>query len=145
MSQDTPVSIIVFDVNETLLDITTIEPLFPLPFRHVFLREKGVNACLGILGQHIAGHRLCCHLVGCIFRGLKLLVEQFLTKSDGDCRLGGDFSCHFPYGFIQLIRRYHLVDKAELESGRRIDEITGNEHLERLFLRHVTGQGNHGG
>ena len=28
MSQDTPVSIIVFDVNETHLDITTIEPLF---------------------------------------------------------------------------------------------------------------------
>ena len=28
MSDDTPVSIIVFDVNETVLDITTLEPLF---------------------------------------------------------------------------------------------------------------------
>ena len=28
MPNDTPVSIIVFDVNETLLDITTLEPLF---------------------------------------------------------------------------------------------------------------------
>ncbi len=28
MSHDTPVSILVFDVNETLLDITTLEPLF---------------------------------------------------------------------------------------------------------------------
>ncbi len=32
MSNDTPVSIIVFDVNETLLDITTLEPLFDRAF-----------------------------------------------------------------------------------------------------------------
>jgi len=32
MSSNTPVSIIVFDVNETLLDITTLEPLFDRVF-----------------------------------------------------------------------------------------------------------------
>ncbi|MBK7665466.1 MAG: haloacid dehalogenase type II [Sterolibacteriaceae bacterium] len=32
MSHDTPASIIVFDVNETLLDITTLEPLFDRVF-----------------------------------------------------------------------------------------------------------------
>ncbi len=32
MTNDTPVSVIVFDVNETLLDITTLEPLFDRVF-----------------------------------------------------------------------------------------------------------------
>jgi 2-haloacid dehalogenase len=32
MAHDTAVSIIVFDVNETLLDITTLEPLFERVF-----------------------------------------------------------------------------------------------------------------
>ena len=40
MSKDTPVSVIVFDVNETLLDITTLEPLFERVFRdRAILRE----------------------------------------------------------------------------------------------------------
>ena len=40
MSEDTPVSIIVFDVNETLLDITTLEPLFDRLFAdRAVLRE----------------------------------------------------------------------------------------------------------
>ena len=40
MDKDLPVSIIVFDVNETLLDITTLEPLFERVFGDAFvLRE----------------------------------------------------------------------------------------------------------
>lgn len=40
MPKDTPVSIIVFDVNETLLDITTLEPVFERVFRDpAILRE----------------------------------------------------------------------------------------------------------
>jgi 2-haloacid dehalogenase len=40
MTKDAPVSIIVFDVNETLLDITTLEPLFVRVFGDAFvLRE----------------------------------------------------------------------------------------------------------
>jgi len=40
MSDDIPASIIVFDVNETLLDITTLEPLFDRVFGNPFvLRE----------------------------------------------------------------------------------------------------------
>jgi 2-haloacid dehalogenase len=40
MSNDRPVSILVFDVNETLLDITTLEPLFDRVFGNRYLLRE---------------------------------------------------------------------------------------------------------
>src|ERR671930_2718466 len=103
-----------------------------LPARLALL-EEGADPLLCIRGQRVHRHDRLREIVGPVFVELDLPVEGLLADSDRQAARARNPVDEPRDSLVQLAARDDAVDEPPLERRRRIDEVTGEEHLERTL------------